>query len=521
MARVGLSPGHVLRWLAGVVAISLSAQACVVQTEEPQQTFSATTSLPPGDDNATIDEDDDTATGTTGKTGSTGPLTTEPAILKPGDPNRLLLKGTVVAEQGVLRNGEVLVVDQKIACVAESCHAHPDAPAATIIDTGGIIYPGLIDAHNHILYNVFDEQDWTPPHLYTNRYTWGSDQGYGAMKDRYDQAYATIACEMNKYGELKALLAGTTSVIGLATERKCFASLARTIDTRYNDLPADKIRTYTLALSGFDQTEADALKADVAADKVDAWVIHLAEGIDQGSRNEWNRLVTLGLLMPETTIIHGTALTSAEFTQMAAHGMTLVWSPKSNVVLYGQTTDIPAALAAEVIVTLAPDWSISGSVNMLDELRYADALDNQQWGDVLSPQKLFEMATINAAKALGVDMHLGSITENKYADLMVLAGDREKPFEALLAADTSHVRLTMVGGKTLYGDARLMDASNVQSCISAGLCGEAKFLCVEEPSTADKLNQSAAAFTQAVVANVSGPLPPAYTCINGKGAQGF
>lgn len=462
------------------------------------------------------------STGSSGSTGATGgPLTSEPAILQTGATDTILLRGTVVGETGVLREGDVLVQGDKIVCVAPDCTQHAAAANATIIDTGGIIYPGLIDAHNHILYDVFDETDWSPPHLYTNRYAWGSDTGYKAMKTKYDSAQSAIACEMNKYGEIKALMAGTTSVLSLATERKCFASLARTIDTRYNDLPADKVRTYTLAISGIDQAEASALKADVAADLVDAWVVHLAEGTDASSKAEWTKLNDLGLLMKETTIIHGTALGPPEFQAMAAAGAKLVWSPKSNMILYGQTTRVDQAIAAEVTVALAPDWSISGSVNLLDELRYADSIDDAQWGNVLSPQLLFEMTTKNAAAALGVEQYVGTITEGKYADLLVLAGNRDAPYDALLAADTSNVRLTMVGGKTLYGDERLLQASNVASCITVGPCGEAKFLCIEEPTATDKLNQSAAEITAAVASNISGPVPPAYTCQNGKGAQSF
>jgi hypothetical protein len=53
------------------------------------------------------------------------------------------------------------------------------------------------------------------------------------------------------------------------------------------------------------------------------------------------------------------------------------------------------------------------------------------------------------------------------------------------------------------------------------MCDEAKFLCVEEATTVDKLNQSANDIVSAVAANIEGPVPPLYTCRDGKVAQSF
>ena len=67
------------------------------------------------------------------------------------------------------------------------------------------------------------------------------------------------------------------------------------------------------------------------------------------------------LLAPQTAIVHGTALGNAEFTKMAATGMKLIWSPKSNLFLYNDTTRIDQApLAGVSTIALAPDWSLGG-----------------------------------------------------------------------------------------------------------------------------------------------------------------
>ncbi len=65
---------------------------------------------------------------------------------------------------------------------------------------------------------------------------------------------------------------------------------------------------------------------------------------------------------------------------MAAHGVNLIWSPRSNLELYGSTADVAAAKAAHVKIALAPDWSPTGSDGLLAELNYAAA-----WNDTQTP----------------------------------------------------------------------------------------------------------------------------------------
>ena len=65
----------------------------------------------------------------------------------------------------------------------------------------------------------------------------------------------------------------------------------------------------------------------------------------------WNK----GLIMDETIVIHGTAMDSSQFSQMASVNSELVWSPLSNLLLYGDTTDVVAAHQAGVSISISPD----------------------------------------------------------------------------------------------------------------------------------------------------------------------
>jgi 5-methylthioadenosine/S-adenosylhomocysteine deaminase len=460
-----------------------------------------------------------TATGLGGDGGSTGEsgvpggcqlAAGRPTLASTGQSGHLLLRGTFVMPHQIIE-GEVLVDGDTISCVAASCSAAPTYAQATVVETRGIIFPGLIDTHNHVLFDTFDDTDWAPTKAYANHNQWTNEARYSAMLDakRYlngeGSSPVDYGCELDKYGELKALVAGTTSIVGAANppNRTCFGTLARTIDQTTNGLGADKVQVATL----FPNTSAaDGVCTNFADGDTTAYRIHVAEGTDQTAKNEFATLNTVTttdgcLYAPQTAIVHGTALDDADFSVMAAHQMSLVWSPRSNVFLYGggtdltKTTNVPLALSKGINVALAPDWSIGGSQNLLDELRFADQVDNTVWGDVLTPKMLVEMVTTHAARVLGLQAVLGSIEVGKKADLMVMGGDRCTPYDALIASSPSDVRLVMVGGTVLYGDAPLQPLGPaIPGCEAMNVCGTDKFVCVAAAShtATDKFGQTLA-----------------------------
>lgn len=166
-----------------------------------------------------------------------------------------------------------------------------------------------------------------------------------------------------------------------------------------------------------------------------------------------------------------------------------------------KTTNIPLALSKGINVALAPDWSLGGSINLLDELRFTNHVDDTQWGDMLSAKDLTDMVTTNAARVLGLEGVLGSIEAGKKADLLVINGDRCAPHEALVAANPSDVRLVMVAGKVLYGDSAL-ESAGTGGCEALNVCGANKFVCVAAPSQSatDKFGQKLSDITSTLEA---------------------
>jgi hypothetical protein len=144
---------------------------------------------------------------------------------------------------------------------------------------------------------------------------------------------------------------------------------------------------------------------------------------------------------------------------MARAGTALVWSPRSNVRLYGETASIGVAKRVGVLVALGTDWILSGSMNMLREIACADQLNRGYFGGALSDGDLWRMVTINAAKAAAMDDVIGALVPGRFADLVIFEGRAARsPLRAVLDARVENIALVLRAGTPLYGDAALMAA---------------------------------------------------------------
>ena len=387
-----------------------------------------------------------------------------------------VLSGTVVTPEKVIPNGWVVVKGGRIVDIRESA---PDDARGPRVETKGIIFPGFVDLHDHPMYNVF--QRWTPKTKFRNRYEWRDLVEYnetvgrpgGELQRKDDQTF----CDIDEFVEVKALIGGTTSITGISARRgfaepvpKCVAGLARNLDWApgFDGTMVGPGRVENaLGITPRDLKDADVerIAGELKQGKIDLLLIHVAEGApgDLESATEFRALKGIGLLGPNTAIIHGVALGADQFGEMAKVGTALVWSPRSNFELYGFTADVGAAMQQKVKIALAPDWSPTGSTNSLAELRYARELSHQKLSDLFSAEALFRMSTLIPAQIARVDDKVGSLKKGLYADLFVLMGNSSDPYAALAAATPQDVQLVLVDGVPIYGSAAMMKDFSVKT----------------------------------------------------------
>ena len=395
------------------------------------------------------------------------------SVTKGSDPSKWLLRGKIVTPAGTVLDGELVIERDTITCVAADCADPPGAAILTI--TNAFIYPGFVDAHNHVAYNVLPK--WTPPKLYLNRGQWQGAKAYTEFKRPYALLKDThkLYCEMVKWGELKALISGITSIQGTSPNQTCFKTLIRNVENQ-NELGSagSHIRTFILDISSF--------RATVDWGVTKSFVVHLAEGVDDRSRGEFQTLKQKGLLRAETTIIHGTAFGDVEFAEMGKVGAKLVWSPQSNQALYGTTTDIALAMKHGVSISLGVDWNPTGSDDVFSELRTAAELNEERFGSVVRPQGWLPMITTHPATALALETQIGQLAPIFKADITVLRAQGADPHVTLMSSHLQDVEMVWVGGELLYGRSTILQALKPDTCEPITVRGAQQRICVVDSS---------------------------------------
>jgi cytosine/adenosine deaminase-related metal-dependent hydrolase len=375
------------------------------------------------------------------------------------------LGGLLVRETGVMK-GWVTVSGGSITHVTA---AKPRG--VRLLDTGGVVLPGLIDMHNHPDFNVF--APWEPPEVYPNRYAWRDSRLYEQLikvPNRHMDDVLTIKGARLRYAEIRAMVGGVTAIQGMNGSGDSEEPLVRNVDRFiFGDHRARTTIDLPAKVDGFGwETFASILDA-IDEHRVDAHYIHLAEGQrdDDVSRSEFDKLKDFTGLRPQTIIIHGSALTPSQLQEAADVGAKLVWSPQSNLRLYRQTTDVAAALDARLPVCLGADWMPSGSMSLLAEMRVASHLLHTQ-GVYVTPRAIVEMVTSTAADVAALGSHLGRIERGRPADLVVLTRLADDAYDSVLLSDTDDVDLVMIGGDVTYARADWLEAI-APSATSPGL----------------------------------------------------
>lgn len=358
--------------------------------------------------------------------------------------------GCVLTPARAIEDGYVVVAGKQIQAVQtekpQGVHVH---------ETGrSVITPGLIDLHGHPEFNIFAA--WEPPQEFVNRYSWrGSDIYHQLVRDPQNKLLEKVPPRTQlRYAEIRALVAGVTAIQGTGGNATAYQdeALVRNVDKwifggqvarAMIDLPTGSSR---------DMPRLEKILADIAAGTVKAFYLHLCEGKEdnQRSQDEYKRFVDLHALTPGTVVIHGTSLTAAQIGELHDGGAKLVWSPQSNLRLYGETTKAAEALKRGMLVGLGADWLPSGSTSLLAEMKVARRCLVDQ-GAKPSPKKLVDMVTRDAAKIAGLDNKLGELKEGRAADLVVFERRFEDPWENVVEADPSWVDLVMVDGDLAYG----------------------------------------------------------------------
>jgi large repetitive protein len=406
-----------------------------------------------------------------------------------GDQN-LLIKGDIITADALLKNGHLLIgTDGKIACAACDCSSASGFASATQLACAqGVVSPGLLNAHDHITYT-----DTTPVpttmERYDHRHQWRKGQ------DGHTRIPSVSNTGGNKgvlWGELRNVMAGATSINGSGGAPGLLRNLDKSsaLQEGLGNSPVD-YSTFPLGdtsgathTSGCNYPRIDS-PTDSALANGAAYTPHIAEGVNLAARNEFLCLSSAmngghDVMLAKTAVIHGIGLLAADFSLMKARGASLIWSPRSNIDLYGITAQVSLAADLGVRIALGSDWTATGSMNILRELRCASSYNANNLGGYFNDRELVDMATKNAAEALGSGMKLGTLGQGFEADVSIFDGSQHADFRAILDANPPDVVLVLRSGKALYGDQSILQALNAADrCEQVDVCGRSKLACVQ------------------------------------------
>jgi large repetitive protein len=306
---------------------------------------------------------------------------------------------------------------------------------------------------------------------------------------------AASAPESNMLGELRFLMSGATSTIA----SNAVDHFLRNLDnSRMEGLTKAPVLYQTFPLgdsSGTLVAEGCSYASFAGPDPAhSAFFPHIAEGIDKEAHNEFLCMSSeksggRAFVTEQTAIIHGIALELEDALLMAEKRASLVWSPRTNIDLYGYTASVTMLHRAGVNIALGTDWLLSGSMNMSRELACADKLNRTQLANHFTNKDLVDMVTINAAKAAHMDDVIGSLESGKVADIAFFRG-ANKRYRAVVEGEPKDVALVLRGGRALYGDAEVVAALTIAGdCEEVEVCGAAKRVCArgDTGSTLDEL----------------------------------
>ncbi len=368
-----------------------------------------------------------------------------------------VLKGRIVTldeTDRVIDNGRLLIQRGKMAAILTPTDPLPAAFAnAPVVDTQATLFPGLMDLHNHLPYNIISL--WQVPKKYKNRNKWRTNPDYKKSVSAPVVALASqeaTAKALVRYVEAKALLAGMTTGQGMRMivqgVTKHFVGLMRNVeDTRDRRLPSATTRVPDLN----PRRPSDLEGARRNLDRSTAWFYHLAEGVDEESRLHFKTLLDNNLLGKALVGIHSLGLQRADLDAVAAAGGKVVWSPLSNLLLYGKTIKLADLLGSGVLFSLGCDWSPSGSKNPLLELKVARWVAQKQNAPITSRQ-LVGLLTDKAAQVVGWQKHLGSLKPGMLADIIAVNGTDGDPYDKLIDARERDISLVIIHGMPRVGN---------------------------------------------------------------------
>jgi 5-methylthioadenosine/S-adenosylhomocysteine deaminase len=426
----------------------------------------------------------------------------------------LLVKdGTLITmdQKNSIVTGDLFVLDGRIKSVGEKFSGTADV----VIDAGGCaVLPGFVQTHIHLCQTLFrGAADDLSLIGWLKKRIWPMEAAHTALSVRAS-AQLGVA-ELIKGGTTCALTMETVNhtaeVFRVVEETGFRATVGKCMMDRGEDVPAPLHEETTVSIEqalalleewhgraegriGFCFAPRFALSctrelleevARLARERNVIVHTHASENrteVEMVERETSMRNVTyldsLGLTGPHVALAHCVHLDEAELDQLARTGTHALHCPSSNLKLGSGIAPVTRMLERGISVSLGADGApCNNRLDMFTEMRTAALLQKALHGpEALPASRALRLATIDGARALGLDRDIGSLEAGKRADISILNLNRPhltpRPADLIsaivYAAEAADVETVIIDGELIMRDRKLLTMNEQQVMMDAG-----------------------------------------------------
>lgn len=362
-----------------------------------------------------------------------------------------------VHPEGIVLEGHCIAIrGSKIVGIFSETEAETRIDAAeTVRLDDHVLIPGLVNAHGHapmaLMRGIADDmplQQWLEESIWPLEAEHVSEefvlQGANLAIAEMIRSGTTCFADMYFYPDQVAKAALTAGIrVQLASPVLDFPTVwaqdadeyiakATTLhdDYRHSEL----IHTAFGPHAPYTVSDTPLQKLSTLAEELDLPIhmhVHetskeVSDGLAADGQTPIQRLRRLGLLSPRLVCVHATSLSDEDSASLAEAGAHIVHCPESNLKLASGFCEVARLSALGINVALGTDGCASNNdLDMISEMRTAALLAKgvAQDASALPAQQALEMATINGARALGLEAQIGSLESGKYADITAIRMD--------------------------------------------------------------------------------------------------
>ena len=357
-----------------------------------------------------------------------------------------------------------------------------------------IVLPGLINAHGHaamsLLRGFADDlplRPWLEQHIWPAEGRFLSDRfvNDGTMLAMAEMIASGTTCFADMYFYHDSIAEAVRSagmrcqigftVLDIATpfgrNADDYIHKGLALNDKYGDQPLLQIACaphapYSVSNSTMERIAIYANELDMPIHiHCHETATEIRESLAEHNCRPLQRLCDMGLLLPQTQLVHMTQIDSSDISLLQAHNCHVVHCPESNMKLASGQCPTVELLDAGVNVAIGTDGAASNNdLDLFAEVKTAALLAKNATADAssLDAHAALRMATISGAKALGWDSEIGSIEAGKSADLIAVNMDSialqplYNPASQLVYCNAgNYVSHSWVAGKPLLSEGQL------------------------------------------------------------------